>query len=121
MFFRFQEKFIHRIKKKHLNLALTGEAIVILALGSILSLSLSTYSYYILILGSLISLHYIHKGLGLWFDNKKTDYKTHFYGYIGIYLILFLVGIQSPQMPFAWAILTLGIVLTIPSIKDVLQ
>lgn len=115
------EKLLRKLTKRNFKLAIAGDILFAFSLGSILWISLVKYNYFILIAAFLLIVNYLMHNMIDWYNKKKTALKFHLVGYIGAILLTFVMGIQSPQLPFKFYILGLSILLFVPALSDILR
>jgi len=106
------------ITEKNLNVGLFGLFLIVLALGSMFAIELVFLSYWILIGAAIIVFNYVSNALIMQYRKKKITFGYNLIGMLGSYLLTFLFGIQSPQVPFKPWILGVGLILLLPAIKN---
>ena len=109
---------VKKVSASNLTLAVTGKAIVAVALGSMFAIELVRYGIFILPVAVVILVGYLSQNLTDWHKNRKTSYGSHLLGWVGALLLLLYFGIQSPQIPFKIPVLVIGILLVLPATKD---
>ncbi|MBD3312825.1 hypothetical protein GF345_00090 [Candidatus Woesearchaeota archaeon] len=116
-----QEKLVKKASERNIRLAIIGKLIALIAIGALFSVQLIQYGYYIVTAATLILGIYFVGAFARWRKKKITTYSNNALGWIGMALLALYLGIQSPQIPYSIYILGLGIILTIPSLIEVVK
>ncbi|MAG48036.1 hypothetical protein CL617_05500 [archaeon] len=119
--FNFFERITKKVSERNLRLGLTSEILIILVLGSMFSIELVKYGYFILLGAMLLIFHALNVVLFNWYKNSKTNFRTIFYGIFGFELLIFFIGIQTPQVPLKIYILIAAILIGLPSVRDMFK
>ena len=120
-FFTWHEKLVRKVTERNLNLVITGKLLITFSLGTIFSITLVRYGYFILVAATFILMQYLITNFMQWFRGGKVSYGFHVFGFLGLFLLVLFLGIQSPQVPFKIYILIIGLILTIPAYVNILK
>jgi len=120
-FFNSHKKLTERVSNGNLELALIGKFIDWFALGSIFSIQLVQYGYFFLLISMVILTNYCSRIFTFWMQGKKVYYRHHFFGLLGLFLLVLFTGIQTPQLPFKKYVFLLGLLFLIPAIIDLFK
>lgn len=118
-FLELHQKHMRKVKPKHLSLAMFGKALFVLILGSWFSIDLVALSYPLLALSAALILNYVVVQWTALNKKKPLAYGNHVLGVVGAFVLIFLFGLQSPQIPFKLPLLVVGVLMTFPGVKDV--
>lgn len=110
---------VRKVTERNLGLAILGEALIAFSVGTIFSIKLVKYGYFILIISTFIIVSYINNVFKSQIKDKEVKYTTHVLGFIAGFLLLIILGIQSPHAPFKIYILMIGFILTLPALINI--
>jgi hypothetical protein len=112
---------IEKISQGNFSLFMLGQALIALSLGAVYSLKFvrTGGSFAAFIAGVLLSSFYITTSILHYQRGQEIMPKKHAIGFSGGFLLLLFLGVQSPHLPLKRYILFTGLILIIPTLKDV--
>lgn len=92
---------------------LPGIFLVTLSIGAMFSVDLVRYGFFIMLVSVVIVLYYLNSSLMAHYKNTKMKKIEIYAGFVGIILLGFFLGMQSPQLPLKILVLVIGVILVI--------
>lgn len=112
---------ISRVSDKNFGLFILGESLIAISLGSSYWIRLVRYSDLLFFGTILLSTYYINKTLIGQRSNAGGSPRLQALGLLVGFLLFLLFGMQAPQLPLKRYILTAGLILIIPALKDLIS
>jgi hypothetical protein len=113
------EYLLRKVCKRNLTLALIGECLVAVGLGAVLSAKYSHLGYYITFSASITLFGFVLRSFMEWHDNNSTSYLTICIGTAAFLQTLFVLGLNTPLLPFAGWVTIAGYLLIVPELVEV--
>lgn len=120
-FWDWHEKLTVKVSEKNLRLAILGKMLAWVAIGSLLTIQLVPWAYYILVVAVILLFNYHLTALILWIKKQRIKHCYNMYGFIGLGLLTLYFGIQTPQLPFKWHVLAIGVALGMPALVEIFK
>lgn len=107
------------MSENSLGLAVLGETLIALSLGSIYHVALVKYGLFLLIGAVVILISYLNTSFTAWVKGKELTYKNHMAGFMGGFILVVFLGIQVSSLPYRNILLLIGFSLIIPAAVDI--
>jgi hypothetical protein len=102
-------------------LALIGKVLFFFALGSIYSITLIKYGYYFLIATVFFLINYLINDFQYWLKKRKISWLNRYIGFFGLIFLVIIFGMQSSHVPFKIYILSIGVLLILPAMYNLIK
>ncbi len=118
---KWTERIVSTVREPNLVMALFGKMILVFFVGAQFASDIVAYGYALHAAAVAFLIIYLALTFVAWSKRETVSFYLTLLGMIGTYLVVLLLGIQSAQLPYKWALVLLAIGLIIPACLDMMN